>query len=107
MSEIILKIAEISQRHVGKGIALVDPKIIEDNNWEVGQVLEIIGNRKSHVKLWPGSPEDYGTGIIKIDGLTRHNIGTGKNEKVYVKKVNDKEAKKVNLNPNKKLKRKE
>ncbi|HYL66360.1 MAG TPA: CDC48 family AAA ATPase [Nitrosopumilaceae archaeon] len=103
MSEIILKIEEISQRHVGKGIALVDPKIIEDNNWEVGQVLEIIGNRKSHVKLWPGSPEDYGTGIIKIDGLTRHNIDAGINDRVTVKKVDAKEAEQVVLSPIEKL----
>jgi len=103
MSEIILKIAEISQRHVGKGIALVDPKIVEDNNWETGQILEIIGNRKSHVKLWSGSPEDYGTGIIKIDGLTRHNINAGINDKVSVKKVDAKEAQQVVLSPIEKL----
>jgi transitional endoplasmic reticulum ATPase len=103
MSEIILKIAEISQRHVGKGIALVDPKIVEDNNWEIGQILEIIGNRKSHVKLWSGSPEDYGTGIIKIDGLTRHNIDAGINDKVSVKKVDAKEAEQVVLSPIEKL----
>ncbi len=103
MSEIILKIVEISQRHVGKGIALVDPKIVEDNNWETGQILEIIGNRKSHVKLWPGSPEDYGTGIIKIDGLTRHNIGAGINDKVSIKKVDAKEAEQVVLSPIEKL----
>src|SRR6267378_5012542 len=103
MSEIILKIAEISQRHVGKGIALVDPKIVEDNNWETGQILEIIGNRKSHVKLWAGSTEDYGTGIIKIDGLTRHNIGAGINDKVTIKKVDAKEAEQIVLSPIEKL----
>ena len=103
MSEIILKIAEISQRHVGKGIALVDPKIVEDNNWETGQILEIIGNRKSHVKLWPGSAEDFGTGIIKIDGLTRHNIGAGINDKVSIKKVDAKEAEQIVLSPIEKL----
>ncbi|MGI0027198.1 MAG: CDC48 family AAA ATPase [Nitrosopumilaceae archaeon] len=103
MSEIILKIAEISQRHVGKGIALVDPKIVEDNNWETGQILEIVGNRKSHVKLWSGSPEDYGTGIIKIDGLTRHNIDAGINDKVSIKKVDAKEAERVVLSPIEKL----
>ncbi|TLX77412.1 MAG: CDC48 family AAA ATPase [Thaumarchaeota archaeon] len=103
MNEIILKIAEISQRHVGKGIALVDPKIVEDNNWETGQILEIIGNRKSHVKLWAGSTEDYGTGIIKIDGLTRHNIGAGINDKVTIKKVDAKEAEQIVLSPIEKL----
>ena len=57
MNEIILKINEVSQRLVGKGIAVVDPKIVEDNGWKTGQILEIIGNRKGHVKLWPGTPE--------------------------------------------------
>src|SRR3990170_3991421 len=103
MSEVILKIAEASQRHVGKGIAVVDPKIIEDNRWESGQILELIGNRKSHVKLWSGSTEDYGTGIIKIDGLTRHNIGAGIGEKISVKQVNAKEAEQVVLSPVEKL----
>lgn len=103
MSEIILKIAEASQRHVGKGIAVVDPKVVEDNNWETGQILEIVGNRKSHVKLWPGSAQDYGTGIIKVDGITRHNIGSGIGEKISIKKVDAKEAQQVVLSPIEKL----
>lgn len=103
MTEIILKISEVSQRLVGKGIAVVDPKIVEDNEWETGQILEIIGNRKSHVKLWPGTPEDYGAGIIKIDGLTRHNIGSGIGEKISVKKVDAKQAQSIVLSPIEKL----
>ncbi|MGI0041678.1 MAG: AAA family ATPase, partial [Nitrosopumilaceae archaeon] len=103
MSEIILKIAEASQRHVGKGIAVVDPKIVEDNNWEAGQIIELVGNRKSHVKLWPGSAQDYGTGIIKIDGITRQNIGSGIGEKISVKKVDAKQAEQVVISPIEKL----
>jgi len=103
MSEIILKIIEVSQRLVGKGIAVVDPKIVEDNEWETGQILEIVGNRKSHVKLWPGTPEDYGSGIIKIDGLTRHNIGSGIGEKISVKKVDAKHAQSIVVSPIEKL----
>ena len=38
MKEITLKIAEALQRHVGKGIAVVDPKVVEDNNWETGEI---------------------------------------------------------------------
>ena len=103
MSEIILKITEASQRHVGKGIAVVDPKIVEDNNWEAGQIIELVGNRKSHVKLWPGSAEDYGTSIIKIDGITRQNIGSGIDEKISVKKVDAKQAEQVVISPIEKL----
>lgn len=103
MSEIILKIAEASQRHVGKGIAVVDPKIVEDNNWETGNILELVGNRKSHTKLWPGSAEQYGTGIIKIDGTTRQNIGSGIGEKISVKKVDAQQATQVTVSPIEKL----
>jgi len=103
MSEITLKIAEAAQRHVGKGIAVVDPKIVEDNRWETGQILELIGNRKSHVKLWSGSTPDYGTGIIKIDGITRHNIGAGIGEKITIKKVDALEAEQITLSPIEKL----
>ena len=103
MSEIILKIIEVSQRLVGKGIAVVDPKIVEDNEWETGQILEIVGKRKSHVKLWPGTPEDYGSGIIKIDGLTRHNIGSGIGEKISIKKVDAKQAQSIVVSPIEKL----
>jgi len=103
VSEIILKINEVSQRLVGKGVAVIDPKIVEDNEWETGQILEIVGNRKSHVKLWPGTPEDYGTGIIKIDGLTRHNIGSGIGEKISVKTVDAKQAQSIVVSPIEKL----
>ncbi|MDE1829436.1 MAG: CDC48 family AAA ATPase [Thaumarchaeota archaeon] len=103
MSEIVLKIAEASQRHVGKGIAVVDPKVVEDNSWEAGNILELTGNRKSHVKMWPGSIEEYGTGMIKVDGITRQNIGAGIGEKISVRKVEAKEAEQVTVSPIEKL----
>src|SRR3989344_3618933 len=101
--EITLKIDEISQRHVGKAIAIVDPKVVEENNLQSGDILEIIANRKSHVKLWPGSTGDYGTSIIRIDGSTRHNIGASIGEKVSVKKVEASEADEIVVSPTEKL----
>ncbi len=103
MSEIILKIEEIPQQHVGKGRALVDPKIIEDTKWNTGQILELTYNKKSHVKLWPGSPEDYGTGLIKIDGMTRHNIGAGIGDKITIKAVEPANAEQIILSPTEKV----
>ena len=103
MNETILKVAEAAQRHVGKGIAVIDPKVVEDNNWEAGNVLELAGNRKSHVKLWPGSIEEYGTGIIKVDGITRQNIGAGIGEKISVRKADAKEAHQITVSPVEKL----
>ena len=103
MGEVVLKIAEVPQRYVGNGIGIVDPKVVDDNQWTGGQVLEIVGNKKSHVRLWPGSPEDYGTGVIRIDGLTRYNIGSGIGERISVKQVDVKEAQRIVLSPVEKI----
>lgn len=103
MSDIILKIDETAQRHVGKGIAVIDPKIVKENKWQTGQILEISANKKSHVKVWPGPSEDYGSGIIRIDGLTRHNIGAGIGEKATLKIVNASEAESITLSPIEKI----
>ena len=103
MTEIILKIDETAQRHVGKGIAVIDPKVVKENKWQTGQILEISANKKSHVKVWPGPSEDYGSGIIRIDGLTRHNIGAGIGEKATLKIVNAAEAESITLSPIEKI----
>ncbi|MBA4717567.1 MAG: CDC48 family AAA ATPase [Nitrosopumilus sp.] len=103
MSEIILKIDEIPQQHVGRGMAIIDPKIIEDHKWELGQILELTYNKKTHVKLWEGSPEEYGAGIIKIDGMTRLNIGAGIGDKISIKSVDAVNAEQITLSPTEKL----
>ena len=102
-NEIELKIDEIPQQHVGRGRAIVDPKVIEDQKWSTGQILELTYNKKSHVKLWPGSPEEYGAGIIKIDGITRQNIGAGIGDKIKIKAVEAADAKQVTLSPTEKI----
>ncbi|MDH5658116.1 MAG: CDC48 family AAA ATPase [Nitrosopumilus sp.] len=103
MSEIVLKIDEIQQQHVGRGRAIIDPKIIEDKKWSTGQILELTYNKKTHVKLWPGSPEEYGTGIIKIDGITRQNIGAGIGDKISLRSVEAENAEQITLSPTEKI----
>ena len=103
MNEIVLKIYEIPQQHVGRGRAIVDPKIIEDEKWNTGQILELMYNKKTHVKLWPGKPEEYGTGIIKIDGITRQNIGAAIGDKISLKSVEAVNAEQVVLSPTEKI----
>ena len=103
MTEIILKIDEVPQQHVGRGRAIVDPKIIEDQKWNTGQILELTYNKKTHVKLWPGTPEEHGTGIIKIDGITRQNIGAGIGDKISLKSVEAANAEQIVLSPTEKI----
>ena len=103
MEKISLKINEIPQQHIGKGRAIIDPKIIEDQNWNIGQILELTYNKKTYVKLWPATPQEYGAGIIKIDGITRQNIGAGIDDKISIKSVEAVKAEQIILSPTEKI----
>jgi len=50
-------------------------------------VISIHGKKKTAALLWPGYPEDTGTGIVRIDGNIRRNAGVTIDEKVPVKIV--------------------
>ena len=103
MGEIVLKVGEIQQRHVGMGRATIDPQILEKSRWSTGQILELSCNKKTYVKLWPASPQEYGSGMIRIDGITRQNIGAGIGDNVSIKTVEAVDAQQVTLSPTEKI----
>lgn len=99
MSGIVLKVDEIPQQYVGGGKAIVDPKILEGTDWGTGQILELSYNKKTHVRLWPGPPEEYGAGLIRIDGVTRQNIGAGIGDRISLRPVEAADAEQIVLSP--------
>jgi transitional endoplasmic reticulum ATPase len=104
-NNLTLKVAETNPKFVGRGIALIDPKIMEELNLATGDVIEITGHRKkSYVLLWSSQPTDYGKRLIRIDGYTRSNISVGIDDKVTISKVNNvKKAEQVILSPTEEL----
>jgi transitional endoplasmic reticulum ATPase len=44
--QVSLRVAETDPKFVGRGIALVDPKVIKDLSLSTGDVVEISGNRR-------------------------------------------------------------
>jgi transitional endoplasmic reticulum ATPase len=100
---VTLKVAETSPKFVGRGIALIDPKIMNEAGLTTGDVIEIAGKKKSYVLLWSSQPEDYGKGLIRIDGYIRNNIGVGIDDKVKIRKVAPKSAEQVALAPTEEL----
>ena len=99
MSQVSLRVAEAQSRDVGRGIARIDPKSSSEIGLSAGDVVEIHGKKKTVAIYWPGYPEDTGKSLIRIDGYTRNNAGAGIDEKVDVKKVEAKEAKKITIAP--------
>ncbi len=99
MKEIELKVAEARSNDVGRGIARIDPRVIEEMDLTSGDVIQIIGKSKTVAIVWPGYPEDAGLRIIRIDGFTRKNAGVGIDDKVKIRKVTAQPAKLVKLAP--------
>jgi transitional endoplasmic reticulum ATPase len=102
-NKVSLRVAETNSKFVGRGMALVDPKVMEEMDLSTGDVLEISGKKKSYVLLWSSQRDDHGKKVIRIDGYTRNNIGVGIDDTVSVRKVNVKKAEQVILAPTEEL----
>ncbi len=102
--KISLKVTETQPKFVGRGIAIVDPKIMTELRLTTGAVIEISSKtRKSFALLWSGQPEDYGKGLIRLDGNIRNNINVGMDDKVTITKVTPVRAEQIVLAPTEEL----
>ena len=99
-----LRVAETSSTLVGRGLAAIDPKVMDSLGLSAGDVIEINGKgKKSHAVVWTGYPEDYGKALIRIDGYTRNNLGVGIDDTVSIAPADAKEAQEIVLAPTEQL----
>ncbi|RAP45113.1 MAG: ATPase [Methanosphaera sp. rholeuAM6] len=98
-NELKLKVAEaFSQSDIGRSVARIDPKCMENLNLKDGDVIEIEGNKITTATV-VASKADASLGILRIDSYLRKNAGTSIGEEVTIRKAQIKEAKKVKLAP--------
>jgi transitional endoplasmic reticulum ATPase len=96
---VTLRVADAHQRDVGRGIARIDPKIVQELGLTSGDIVQITGKRKTNALSWPAYEQDFGKGIIRIDGYLRNNAGVSIDDKVLVRKIDAKIAEKITLAP--------
>ncbi|MDQ3852906.1 MAG: CDC48 family AAA ATPase [Thermoproteota archaeon] len=95
-----LRVAEANSRDVGRRVGRVDPKVASEIGLSTGDAVEVsAGKKKTTVLSWPAYQEDYGRGLIRIDGYTRSKLEVGINDTVDIKRVETKEAQKITLAP--------
>jgi len=99
VSEAQLRVGDARQRDVARGIARIDQKTMGKLQISAGDVIEVIGKRKTSAIAWPAYSEDQGRGIIRIDGFTRKNAGVSINEYVVVRRAEVKDAVSLVLAP--------
>ena len=87
-NSITLRIAELIQ-DVGRRIARVDPKGAQELGLSTCDAIEVSSaqRKKTTVLNWPAYQQDYGKGLIRIDGYTRNRLDVGINDTVDVRKV--------------------
>ena len=70
-----LTVAVALTKDVGRRIARIDPKVADDLELSTGDAIEISSGRmKTAILNWPAYPQDYGKGLIRIDGYTRNTF---------------------------------
>ncbi len=98
-SDKFLKVVEAKPKDVGRGIARIDPAVIDILGIQIGDVVHIEGRKSTVAIVWPGYPEDTNRGTVRIDGSTRRNAGATIDDKVSVQKVSAKRATRLTLAP--------
>ncbi len=92
--ELKLKVAEaFSQSDVGRSIARIDPKCMEELGLRDGDIIEIEGNKLTTATV-VASQSDVSLGILRVDGFLRKNAGTSIGEEVTIRPAKIKDAKK-------------
>jgi len=97
---VTLKVARAHhQSEVGLGRARIDTVTRKALDADVGEIIEIVGNKRTAAKVFRAAHEDEGKGIIRIDGMIRGNAGVSIGENVVVKKASAQQAQRVIVAP--------
>jgi transitional endoplasmic reticulum ATPase len=97
--EKILRVVQARSADDGRGVARVDPALMEILGLSQGDVVMIEGTKNTAATVFQGYPEDENRGTIRIDGTTRKNAGAGLDDKVGIRKIVPKPATKIILAP--------
>ena len=96
---IALRVQEAKKRDIGRDIARIDQETMEELDIITGDVISLVGKKKSAGIAWTSYPQDSGLGIIRIDSRLKKNTGTSIDETIQIRKVNAQPAQNIVLAP--------
>ena len=93
-----LTVKPLKQKDAGRGLAAIDRDVAAELDLEGGDYIRIeSGDGTAIARVWPGYPDDQGTGVIRIDGQLRQQANVGIDDTVDVEKADIKPAKHVSI----------
>ncbi len=93
------KVSEALSKDVGRALARMDPADIVALGAAIGDIVEVVGKRRTVCKLMPAYKDDRGGARIQLDGLSRSNAGVALDDAVAVQKISAQAAQRIVLSP--------
>ena len=87
VEDVKLKVMEAVQDDVNKGIVKIDSNFMKQLEVNPGDIVEIVGERRTAAIVDRAYPGDIGLNIVRMDGNIRKNARTSIGEMVSIKKA--------------------
>lgn len=92
-----LKVTEGLGKDVGRALARMDPADIKALGVEIGDIVEIVGTRRTICKVMPAYKDDRGGARVQMDGISRGNAEVALDDMVVVRKALTQPAQRIVL----------
>ena len=93
-----LTVRPLKQKDAGRRLAAIDRVAADELGLSGGDIVRVEGPDGAAIaRVWPGYPEDDGTGIVRIDGRLRQEANVGIDDRVTVEDVDVSRAESVTI----------
>ena len=93
-----LTVRPLKQKDAGRRLAAVDRVAADELGLSGGDFIRVEGADGAAIaRVWPGYPEDDGSGVIRIDGKLRQEASVGIDDKVTIDSVEVNPADRVTI----------
>lgn len=99
MNDLQCKVIEARSQDVGRCFVRLDPQDIIQLNANIGDIVEIIGKRRTLGKLMPTHKEHRGQKKVQIDGITRENAQVSIDDYIVLRKSSYVAAEEIKIAP--------
>lgn len=96
---ITLRVQKAKKVDIGRDVIRIGQKSMNKLKVHTGDVIEIVGKKRSAGIAWPSYPQDTDLGIVRIDLRLQKNTGTRVDDLLEVRKVKAKIAQSIVIAP--------